>query len=108
MNNSPDTEFLNIFTNQIKSLFKPKRVIKVGDIGIFRNVFTFDTLNDDNHAVKYDVYMKVKAVGVYDELVEIEVMDVYTVNTCNQDIKTLIDSTMPKYVYPKSIKWEEK
>jgi len=108
MSQNPDTVMLTSISNFFKSFFKQKPVVKVGDVGIFRNVFTFDTLNDDNHAVKYDVWMKVKANAVYEGLVEVQVIDVYTVNTCNQDIKTLIDSTMPKYVYPNSIKWEIK
>lgn len=108
MKKTPDDIVLDNFTDFFKNLFKPKYIVKVGDVGIFRNVFTFDTLNDDNHAVKYDVYLKLRAINVYDGLIEVEVIDVYTVNTCNQDIRTLIDSTIPKYVNPKSIKWEVK
>lgn len=106
--NNNDVVFYNNMKAFFKSFFIKPRCINVGDVGIFRNVFTFDTVNDDNHAVKYDVYLKVKALAVYEGLVEVEIIDVYTVNTCNQDIKTLIDSTMPKYVYPNAIKWEVK
>ena len=112
MSQHPDTVFINHFKEIISAMFKPlyraKPKVSVGDIGIFRNVFTFDTLNDDNHAVKYDVYMKVRTIAVFTGLVEVEILDVYTVNTCNQDIKTLIDSTKPKYVNPDSIRWEVK
>jgi hypothetical protein len=106
MSENKDMVYYNNLVEFFTSIFGTKRQVRVGDVGIFRNTFTFDTLNDDNHAVKYDVYIKLKAVAVYERLVEVEVMDVYTINTCNKDIRTLIDSTMPKYVYPNAIKWE--
>jgi hypothetical protein len=88
------------------NLFKKKRVIKKGDIGIYKEVLTISTINDGTHTLYYDIYTKVKAIAVYDNLVEIEVLDVMTLNSCNQDITNLINSNMPKYIKPKYIKWE--
>ncbi len=105
-NNMYDNDF-NLFDN-IKKAFQPKRIISVGDIGIYQDVLTIDTINDGTHTLKYDIYAKVRAKAIYENLVEIEVMDVITLNSCNQDIKGLVDANMPKYIKPKYVKWEVK
>ena len=101
-----DNDF-NLFDN-IKKTFQPKRIISVGDIGIYQDVLTIDTIDDGTHTLKYDIYAKVRAKAIYENLVEIEVMDVITLNSCNQDIKGLVDANMPKYIKPKYVKWEVK
>ena len=88
------------------NMFKKKRVVKKGDIGIYKDVLTISTINDGTHTLYYDIYAKVEAVGVYENLVEIKVIDVMTLNSCNQDITNLINANMPKYIKPKYIKWE--
>ena len=90
----------------LMNLFKKKRVVKTGDVGIYKDVLTISTINDGTHTLYYDIYAKVKAVGIYENLVEIEVIDVMTLNSCNQDITNLINANMPKYIKPKYVKWE--
>lgn len=94
------------FFDAITNLFKKKRVVKKGDMGIYKDVLTINTINDGTHTLYYDIYAKVEAVGIYDNLVEIKVIDVVTLNSCNQDITNLINANMPKYIKPKYIKWE--
>lgn len=91
-----------------KNLFTKKRVIKAGDTGIFQDVFTIDSINDGTHPLKCDIYAKVKAIAIYDNLIEIEIINILTLNSCNDNIKEVITSIMPKYVKPKYIKWEVK
>jgi hypothetical protein len=97
-----------VLVDNIRNLFKKKRVISVNDIGIYQDVLTIDTINDGTHTLKYDIYAKVRAKAIYENLVEIEILDVITLNSCNQDIKGLVDANMPKYIKPKFIKWEVK
>lgn len=89
----------------IVSLFKKKKVVKAGDVGVYKDVLSVGTTNDGSHTTYYDFYVKVKAVGVYDNLIEIEVMDISTYNACGEDIFNLITTNIPKYVKPKHIKW---
>jgi hypothetical protein len=103
----PKDDDILLFEN-IKKLFKPKKPISVGDIGIYQDVLTVNTINDGTHSLNYDIYAKVKALAIYDNLIEIEIIDVTTINACKEDVKNLIDSNMPKYIKPKYIKWEVK
>ncbi|MEI6882219.1 MAG: hypothetical protein WCK82_12930 [Bacteroidota bacterium] len=98
-----------VFFDNLKQLFKRKiNTISVGDIGIYHDVLSIGTFNDGNHALNYDIYAKIKALVIYENLIEIEVIDVVTLNACNEDVKRLIDTNMPKYINPKYIKWEIK
>jgi hypothetical protein len=97
-----------VLFDNIKKLFKKKKPINVGDIGIYQDVLSLNTLNDGTHTLNYDICAKVKALAIYENLIEIEIIDVTTINACKEDVKTLIDSNMPKYIKPKYIKWEIK
>jgi hypothetical protein len=89
-----------------KNLFKPKRVIKRGDVGVYQDVLNINTLNDGTHSMNYDMYIKVRAVAVYQNLVEIEVIDVMTTNSHHNEVKDLVQANIPKYIKPKYVKWE--
>jgi hypothetical protein len=43
---------------------------------------------------------------VYDQLVEVEVLDMTISDSANEDIINLIKNNMPKYVNPKIVKWQ--
>lgn len=89
-----------------KSLFKPKRKIKRGDVGVYQDVLNINTLNDGTHSMNYDMYIKVRAKAVYQNLVEIEVLDVMTTNSHHKEVEELVQANIPKYIKPKYIKWE--
>jgi len=91
-----------------KGFFGKAPKINVGDVGIYQDVLTVDTINDGTHSMKYDIYIKVKAIGVYNNLVEIEIMDEFILNTSNHDVEALVKRNIPKYIKPKYIQWEEK
>jgi hypothetical protein len=91
----------------IKRCIKPQ-VVKVGDIGIYQDVLTIDTINDGTHSLKCDIYIKIQAVAVYENLIEVLVLDTFTLNTSQTDVKKLIEANIPKYIKPKYIKWEIK
>lgn len=91
-----------------KRLFKRRSTLKVNDVGIYHNVFSFDTLRDTNHGLKYDIYAKVKIVEIYERLVEVQVLDIKINDSVSQDITNLIKHNFPKYVEPKQVKWQIK
>lgn len=99
--------FLSFIFNML-NFFKKKQIINVGDVGIYQDVIILDSLNDGNKSIKYEFFVKVKAVGVYDDLVEINVISVSTSNTCNEDLINVVVDNIPKFIDPKLIKWEIK
>lgn len=100
-------ENLNIIVlfNYIRRLLNRTPNVCVGDIGIYQDVLSISTINDGTHSLNYDIYAKVKALAIYKNLIEIEIIDVSTLNACNADVKALIDANMPKYIKPKYVKW---
>jgi hypothetical protein len=102
-----DPKFEQNIITAIRKALKPHK-ISVGDIGIYQDVLTIDTINDGTHSLKCDIYIKIKAIAVYDNLVEVEVLDTFTLNTSQTDVENLIKANIPKYIKPKYIKWELK
>ena len=102
-----DPKFEQNIITIIKKTLKPHK-IKVNDVGIYQDVLTIDTINDGTHSLKCDIYIKIKAIAVYDNLVEVEVLDTFTLNTSQTDVENLIKANIPKYIKPKYIKWEVK
>lgn len=84
------------------------------DIGIYHYVWNTNTytvsgsVNNDTRAVNCDVWVKVKAVEVFQNLVEISIISTETGNCFNRDITTLIGNTIPKYINPNYVKWQIK
>jgi hypothetical protein len=102
-----DPKFEQNIITIIKKALNPHK-IKVNDVGIYQDVLTIDTINDGTHSLKCDIYIKIKAIAVYDNLVEVEVLDTFTLNTSQTDVENLIKANIPKYIKPKYIKWEVK
>jgi len=96
-----------LFEN-IKALFKKAKNIRIGDIGIYQDALTVDMANDGIHTARYTTFVKVKAVAIFEKLVEVEVVEVTIMNSCNENIDALIKANLPKYINPKYIKWEIK
>lgn len=96
------------FITWMRKIFKKDVHVSIGDIGIFHYVWTCDTLHEDSHGLKYDVYAKVKAVDVYYELVEVEVLDIKINDSASIEVNNIIKNNFPKYIHPKSVKWKIK
>jgi hypothetical protein len=90
------------------NLLPKKREITVNDIGIYQDVLTINTLNEETHPLKFDVFAKVRAKSVFGSLVEIEVVEITVLNSCNDAIHSIISDNIPKYIKIKKIKWETK
>lgn len=90
------------------NFLRKKQPIQTNDIGIYRDVVIIDTLNDGNKSLKYEFFVKVRAIGVYNKLVEIEILDISTSNTCNQDVYSIVQDNIPRFLNPNLIQWEIK
>ncbi len=88
--------------------FKKQPQVKKGQIGIYKDTIIFDTVNDSNRTLKYTFFAKVKAIGVFEDIVEIEVVDLSAGNSGNEEILDIIKDNIPHFLDPKLIKWEIK
>jgi hypothetical protein len=94
-----------IFFNKVKNFFKKKPTVNKNQLGVYHDVWSMATSNESLHTIRYDIFVKVKAVEVYDDLIEVTVEDLQVSESVNQDILNIIRSTIPKYVVPKNVKW---
>jgi len=112
MSQNPDVVFINsmkeTFLRIYSQLFKSKPPVNTGDIGIYQDVLTIKTNNVETSSLYYDVFVKVSAEAVYQNLVEIKILDVFTINASNQNISELVNANIPKYINPNHIKWKLK
>lgn len=92
--------------DKFKSFFAPKNIVKVGSVGVYRDLLTITTSNEDTHTLKFDVYVKLKALGIYSNLVEVEIIEITTLNSCDENIENIIRANIPKYIKKRNIKWE--
>lgn len=88
------------------NLFKKKIVLHKGQLGVYQDKLAFYTQNDSADVIKHNIFIKVRIIEVYDQLVEVEVLDMTISDSANEDIINLIKNNMPKYVNPKIVKWQ--
>jgi len=82
--------------------------LQKGAVGIYQDKFTMYTDNDSGDKIKEIISVKVKVIEVYDEIVEVEVVDVYISESTNEDIAKIIKNCIPKYMNPKFVNWQIK
>jgi len=92
-------KFFNIF-------FKKQITLKKDQLGVYHDKLAFYTESDGSDIIKHNIYIKVKIIEVYYQLVEIEVLDVSISDSASQDIINLVKNNIPKYVNPKNVKWQ--
>lgn len=88
-----------------KNLRKKSREIKKGDVGVYHDILSLRTLTEEQQPLHCDFYVKVVAVNVFEDLIEIEIQDIKTIDSTNQEVVALIKSMIPKYLKPKYINW---
>ena len=94
-----------MFLEKLRKIFsKPNKITK-DQLGVYHDVWSISTRNETLHTIEYDIFVKVKAVEVYDNLIEVTVEDLQVSESVNEDILNIIKSSIPKYVVPKSVKW---
>lgn len=100
----------NFITRVFNSFKKPTLKIKNGDIGVYHDELCLYMNNDDsNNTVKHKIFAKVIVLGVYSDLVEIDVVgEVNIPESTSNELTNLISKNFPKYVNPKHVSWEKK
>lgn len=97
----------NDLVKRFLNLFKKPITVKVGDIGIFQDVLTFYTSNQNADVIRHHVFTKIRVVEVYDELVEVEILDLEVANSAPTTFIDLVSTTNTKYLDPRLINWKK-
>jgi len=96
-----------VFIDRIRNLFKRKRKVKKGDLGVYEDILSYTTIGNTSRTLHYDVFIKVKAVEVYDDLVEVEVISVTTSEANHKETCDLINTENLRYLKPNKVKWQK-
>jgi hypothetical protein len=94
------------FFVRLSKVFKKNLTLQKGQLGVYHDKLAFYTDNDGSDIIKHNIYVKIKIVEVYDQLVEIEVLDFTISDSASLDIINLVKNNMPKYVNPRIVKWQ--
>lgn len=94
------------FVEKFRNLFKRKRKVNAGDLGVYEDTLTFTSIGNTSRAIHYDVFIKVKAIEVYDDLVEVEVVDVTISEAASEDTCKFIKHENLRYIKPSKVKWQ--
>jgi hypothetical protein len=92
--------------DKFKDVFKNNKVPVKGDEGVLQDVITFLSSNDTTDALKHNIFVKVKVIEVYNNLVEIEVLDIIVSDSASECFINLITASVPKFIKPKNITWK--
>lgn len=92
-----------VLFSKIRALFRKKRKVKVGDLGVYHDICGYIPLGSTRN-IHYDVYIKVKAVEVYENLVEVEVLNVKIQES--EDMCNFIKEDNIKYLKPSDVQWQ--
>ena len=91
---------------KIRNFFKKKRRVKKGDLGVYHDILTFNTLGNSSRSIHYDIFVKVRATEVYDALVEVDVLDVKISESVSEDMSNFIKHDNIKYLKPTDVTWQ--
>jgi hypothetical protein len=103
-NNKPDE--IKLF-KKIFGRLKSKPKVKVGYLGVYHYTLSIYADTKALHNVKYDIFVKVKATFVYNNLVEVECVGEPTINdSITPEMASIILKSVPKYLEPDKVKWQ--
>lgn len=94
-----------ILFSWFRNLFKKKRIVEVGDLGVYHDICGYIPLGSTRN-IHYDVYIKVEAIEVYENLVEVKVLD--TKIHESEDMCNFIKHDNIKYLKPSDVQWKLK
>lgn len=94
------------FINWLSKLFKKKITVIKGDLGVYHDVLTFNTLGNSARSFNYDIFVKVQAIEVYEDLIEVEILDVMISESVSVEMSNFIKHEKLKYLNPKDVKWQ--
>jgi len=96
----------SIISSLFRSVVKEKKVIKIGDKGLYNFITTLDNLSENISGQKCDVFVKIEVVDVYGTMVEIKMLEIDISSHFAENVKNFISSSLPKYIQIKDIKWQ--
>ncbi len=97
---------VKFFAKLFKS-FKRKPLVRKEQLGVYHYTLSIYADTKALHNVKYDIFVKVKALVVYNNLVEVECVGEPTINeSVTPEMATIIRTSVPKYLEPDKVKWE--
>jgi len=104
-NTNQEFSLFNLWLNRFKA---KKLKLEVGSVGIYRYIFIMDTINEQSHSHRYNIYAKIKALAIYESVIEAELVDLHINEPMTDDVLTIIKKNFPKYVDPVLVRWEIK
>ncbi len=109
MNNTIKDENNGFWKRIINAVTNKLTTTRKGDVGIYCDELVLYSKNSDNDTLKHTYNAKIRVLGVYQNLVEIELVDDIRISDSTSDeITKLIQKNFPKFANPSSIKWEVK
>ena len=107
--NNMDTNENGFWSRLINAIRNKTQDTQEGDIGIYCDELTMFSKNSDNDTLKHTYNAKVKVIGVYQNLVEITLVDDIRISdSTSEEITQLIQKNFPRFANPNSIKWQVK
>lgn len=95
------------FFKRLLKAFKSKPPLRAGQLGVYHYTLSIYADTKALHNVKYDIFVKVKALVVYNNLVEVECIGEPTINeSVTPEMASIIRTSVPKYLEPDKVKWE--
>lgn len=94
------------FNIPFAKFFRKKLNLYKGQLGVYHDKLAFYTYNESSDVIKHNIFIKVRIIEIYNQLVEIEILDITISDSANQDIINLIKNNLPKYVNPRVVKWQ--
>lgn len=95
------------FFKRLWRAFRPKPPVREGQFGVYHYTLSIYADTKALHNVKYDIFVKVKALVVYDNLVEVECVGEPTINeSVTPEMASIIRTSVPKYIEPEKVKWQ--
>jgi hypothetical protein len=97
---------IRFFARLFKAL-KSKPPVRKDQLGVYHYTLSIYVDTKALHNVKYDIFVKVKAIVVYNNLVEVECVGEPTINdSITPEMVSIIRTSVPKYLEPDKVKWE--
>ena len=96
------------FLDFATSRFGKKQKIQKGDLGVILDVLQIHTQDNTADAIKHNVFIKIEVLEVYEDLVEVKIVDVIMSDSANECVVDLVKNGLSKFMTTKNVKWQIK
>lgn len=98
--------FKQSYLGQLFNNFEKPKIIQKGQNGIYEYKWAVSTINEASNDHVYNVFVKIKALHIYDGLVEVELLDLKVFEPLTDNILQIIKEQFNNYIESKYIQWE--